>query len=74
MYPAIGVKGNELCNEPLVSAGVHSAVVHSSLDILILARDKCIFSLQTSLKGKVCFYLPVLPWQYKTVTTQACSE
>jgi len=69
MCPVVGVEGSELCNEPIVYAGVHF-----TLDILVLAKQRCIFSLQTSLRGKVCFDLPVLPWQYVMVTTQACSK
>lgn len=34
------VEGSELCNELLESAGLPSAGVHSTLDILVLAKQK----------------------------------
>lgn len=47
MCPTVGGEGSELYNGPLVSTGVHS-----TLDVLVLARDRCIFSLQTSPRGR----------------------
>lgn len=38
MCPIFGVEGSELCKEPLVSAGVHS-----TLDILVLAKQRYLY-------------------------------